>query len=35
LTYPKNHPDYKMILDHLDGLRPGEHKPVKPFPPKE
>ena len=35
LTYPKNHPQYQMILDHLGGLRPGEQKPVKPFPPKE
>jgi hypothetical protein len=35
LTYPKNHPEYQMILDHLDGLRPGEQKPVKPFPPKK
>jgi hypothetical protein len=35
LTYPKNHPQYQMILDHLDGLRPGEQKPVRPFPTKE
>jgi hypothetical protein len=35
LTYPRNHPDYQMILDHLQGLSPGEQKPVKPFPPKE
>jgi hypothetical protein len=35
LTYPKNHLEYQMILDHLDGLRPGEQKPIKPFPPKK
>jgi hypothetical protein len=35
LTYPKNHPQYQMILDHLDGLRPGEQKPVKAFPLKK
>ena len=32
LTYPKDHPKYEMILDHLGGLRPGEEKPVRPFP---
>jgi hypothetical protein len=35
LTYHKDHPEYRMILDHIDGLRPGEQKPVKPFPPKQ
>jgi hypothetical protein len=35
LTYPKDHPEYQSILDHIDGLRPGEQKSVKPFPPKE
>jgi hypothetical protein len=32
LTYPKDHRKYEMILDHLGGLRPGEEKPVRPFP---
>jgi hypothetical protein len=35
LTYPRNHPDYQVILDHLQGLSPGEQKPVKAFPPKK
>jgi hypothetical protein len=35
MTYPKDHPEYQMILDHIDGLTPGEHKPVKPFPPEK
>jgi len=33
VRYPKGHADYEMILKHLDGLRPGESKFVKPFPP--
>ncbi|HYF09834.1 MAG TPA: hypothetical protein VD970_19615 [Acetobacteraceae bacterium] len=32
LIYPPGHPDYAMILRHLGGLRPGERKPVLPFP---
>jgi hypothetical protein len=32
LTYPPGHPDHAMILRHLAGLRPGEVKPVPPFP---
>jgi len=32
LTYPPGHPDHAMILRHLGGLRPGEAKPVPPFP---
>jgi hypothetical protein len=32
LTYPPGHPDHAMILRHLGGLRPGEVKPVPPFP---
>jgi hypothetical protein len=31
-TYPKDHPDYARVLKHLGGLRPGEEKPVPPFP---
>jgi hypothetical protein len=32
LVYPPGHPDHAMILRHLGGLRPGEIKPVPPFP---
>ena len=32
LVYPPDHPDHGMILRHLGGLRPGETKPVPPFP---
>lgn len=32
LIYPPGHPDHAMILRHLGGLRPGEVKPVPPFP---
>ena len=32
LAYPPGHRDYDMILRHLGGLRPGENKPVPPFP---
>jgi hypothetical protein len=32
LLYPRDHKDYRMILDHLGGLKPGERKPVPPFP---
>ena len=32
LTYPPGHPRYDAILRHLGGLRPGEEKPVPPFP---
>jgi hypothetical protein len=32
LVYPPGHPDHAMILRHLGGLRPGEVKPVQPFP---
>ena len=32
LVYPRDHKDYRMILDHLGGLKPGERKPVPPFP---
>jgi hypothetical protein len=31
-TYPPGHPDHAMILRHLGGLRPGQIKPVQPFP---
>lgn len=32
LTYPRTHKDYDAILKHLGGLRPGETKPVPPWP---
>ncbi len=32
LTYPPGHPERAAILRHLGGLRPGEVKPVPPFP---
>jgi hypothetical protein len=32
LTYPPDHPAYKEVLDHLGGLKPGESKPVPPWP---
>ncbi|OGC04957.1 hypothetical protein A2276_03275 [candidate division WOR-1 bacterium RIFOXYA12_FULL_43_27] len=31
LSYPKNHQNYNEILKHLDGLKPGESKPVPPW----
>ncbi len=34
LRYPKDHPDYKKIVLHLDGLKPGESKSVPPWPEK-
>jgi hypothetical protein len=34
LSYRKGAPDYQMVFDHLGGLRPGESKPVPPFPDK-
>lgn len=34
LTYPKTHPQYAEILRHLGGLKPGQSKPVPPFPDK-
>ncbi len=32
LRYPNTHPEYKKILDHLRGLKPGETKAVPPWP---
>ena len=31
LRYPPSHPQYRSILDHLGGLRPGETKLVPPW----
>jgi hypothetical protein len=30
--YPPGHPQYATVLRHVGGLRPGEVKPVRPFP---
>lgn len=32
LTYPRRHKDYDMVLKHVGGLKPGESKPVPPWP---
>src|SRR5690242_7130101 len=34
LVYPPSHADYQRILTHLGGMKPGESKPVPPFPDK-
>jgi hypothetical protein len=31
MEYPPNHPQYREVLQHLGGLRPGEQKPVPPW----
>lgn len=31
IRYPTDHPQYRMILEHLGGLEPGQSKPVRPF----
>lgn len=31
-TYPPDHAEYKEVLDHLGGMKPGESKPVPPWP---
>ena len=31
LTYPKDHPQYREVLEHLGGLTPGQSKPVPPW----
>jgi len=31
LSYPPSHPEYRKVLAHLGGLRPGERKPVPPW----
>jgi len=30
--YPPKHPEYREVLAHLGGLKPGESKPVPPWP---
>lgn len=32
VRYPKSHAKYESVLEHLGGLRPGEKKPVPPWP---
>lgn len=32
LIYRPGDKDYQMVLDHLGGLKPGEIKPVAPWP---
>ena len=32
LVYAPTHKDYREILRHLGGLKPGERKPVPPWP---
>ncbi len=34
-TYSPTDKDYKMVLDHLGGLEPGQEKPVPPWPEKQ
>jgi hypothetical protein len=31
-VYPPSHADYNEVLAHLGGLRPGEEKPIPPWP---
>jgi hypothetical protein len=31
-TYKTNDPNYQMIIRHVGGIKPGEIKPVPPFP---
>jgi hypothetical protein len=32
LRYPRSHPQYKEILDHVGPMRPGESRSVAPWP---
>lgn len=32
IRYPPSHRDYEKVFKHLGGLKPGESKPVPPFP---
>lgn len=32
ISYPPTHPNYKEVLAHLGGMKPGEKKPVPPWP---
>jgi len=35
VVYAPTHKDYAMVLKHLGGMKPGETKPVAPFPDQE
>jgi len=35
LFYPPTHKDYASVLEHLGGMKPGDSKPVPPFPPPD
>lgn len=30
-TYTPDQPEYKDVLDHIGGIKPGERKPVRPW----
>jgi len=30
--YPPGHPEYEEVLRHVDPIKPGESKPVRPWP---
>lgn len=32
LRYPRSHPQYKEILHHIGPMKPGESRPVSPWP---
>ena len=32
IVYPPSHPQYQAVLKHLGGMKPGEEKPVPPWP---
>ena len=32
LEYKRDHPQYQKVLEHLGGLKPGERKPIPPWP---
>lgn len=35
IPYPTNHPEYPNILRHIGGIKPGQEKPVPPWPDEE
>ncbi|MDZ4832749.1 MAG: hypothetical protein SGJ27_02995 [Candidatus Melainabacteria bacterium] len=32
MTYRTDHPNYAEVLQHIGPIKPGENKPVRPFP---
>jgi hypothetical protein len=34
-TYPPTHPEYQKILEHLGPMKPGDQRPVPPWPEKK